>query len=107
VGRDGRHRSVPNQGSARLRQPSDRAVDGWPIHWMDHEGIVHACEQLDVRGGKIAWTLCGSDVADNAAYVESDLMEVTCKTCAMERWKPQQGHDDPPSIWPPDYKPPA
>jgi hypothetical protein len=67
-----------------------RAIDGWPIHWRDHIGIIHACEACEIQPGHtLAWTLCRKDVEYNAEYVAADINEVTCSKCAKERWTPR------------------
>jgi hypothetical protein len=83
-----------------------RAVDGFPIHWRDSAGTIHACEVTDLKsGGRIAWTICGKDVTDNADYVAGRLDEVNCVKCMEWRWEPHQDEGDPAAIWLPDYKP--
>jgi hypothetical protein len=86
--------------------PVYRAVDGFPVHWRDSFGTIHACEVTEPRpGARIAWTICGKDVTDNAEYVSENLNEVNCVKCTEWRWEPCSANDDPPAIWLPDYKP--
>jgi hypothetical protein len=80
-----------------------RAIDGWPIHWRDHHGIIHACEACEVHPGHtLAWTLCRQDVDYNAEHIAADLNEVTCPECAKERWTPRTAVA--PELWGADYK---
>jgi hypothetical protein len=62
-------------------------VEGWPLHWKDSFGTVHACEQTESSGTRVAWTICGKDVTDNAVYVAERFDEVTCAKCERYRWE--------------------
>jgi hypothetical protein len=82
-----------------------RAVEGWPIHWRDSFGVVHACETSEAHDGlMLSWTICGNDVYDNGAYVSRNMDEVTCPACAKERWS-QRHPNGPEPAWIPNYKP--
>lgn len=53
---------------------------GLPLYWRDPAGDVHACEELDVPGVRLAGTLCGLDVPESGAC-EADGLVVTCPAC--------------------------
>ncbi|MGY3607696.1 MULTISPECIES: hypothetical protein [unclassified Bradyrhizobium] len=46
---------------------SFRTINGIPIFWRGHRGVVRACEGADIHADvRLFWTLCGKDAPADA-----------------------------------------